>query len=85
LIKNTEALKGSKKRDLVFTRVFDAPVDQVWKAWTDSEEVKRWWGSGGFTCSVPKMDFREAGRSLVCMQAPKEFHSGQPASLVRGP
>jgi uncharacterized protein YndB with AHSA1/START domain len=66
---NTE----TKKRDLIITRVFDAPVEQVWKAWSDSEQVMRWWGPNGFTCPVAKMDFREGGTSLVCMRAPKEF------------
>jgi uncharacterized protein YndB with AHSA1/START domain len=65
--------KSGKKRDLVFTRIFDAPVERVWKAWTDPEQVMRWWGPNHFTCPVAKMDFREGGRSLVCMRAPKEF------------
>lgn len=62
-----------KKRDLVVTRVFNAPVKQVWKAWSDPALVMRWWGPTGFTCPVAKMDFREGGTSLVCMRAPKEF------------
>lgn len=62
-----------KKRDVVVTRVFDAPVEQVWKAWSDSEQVMRWWGPEGFTCTLAEMDFREGGTSLVCMRAPKEF------------
>jgi|SoiMetStandDraft_2_1073263.scaffolds.fasta_scaffold07694_5 uncharacterized protein YndB with AHSA1/START domain len=68
-----KALKSGKKRDLVFTRVFDAPVERVWQAWTDPEQVMRWWGPNGFSCPVAKMDFREGGTSLVCMRAPKEF------------
>ena len=62
-----------KKRDLVVTRVFGAPVEQAWKAWVDPEYVMQWWGPEGFTCPVAKMDFREGGTSLVCMRAPKEF------------
>jgi uncharacterized protein YndB with AHSA1/START domain len=62
-----------EKRDLVITRVFDAPVEQVWKAWSDSEYVMRWWGPMGFTSPLARMDFREGGTSLVCMRAPKEF------------
>jgi uncharacterized protein YndB with AHSA1/START domain len=62
-----------KKRNLVLTRVFDAPVEQVWKAWTDPRYVMQWWGPKGFTCPVAKMDFHEGGISLVCMRAPKEF------------
>jgi uncharacterized protein YndB with AHSA1/START domain len=62
-----------KKRNLVVARVFNAPVEQVWKAWTDPEYVRRWWGPTGFTCPIAKMDFREGGISLVCMQAPQEY------------
>jgi len=62
-----------KKRDVVVTRVFDAPVDLVWKAWVEPEMVKQWWGPEGFTCTLAEMDFREGGTSLVCMRAPMEF------------
>ncbi|RPJ50869.1 MAG: SRPBCC domain-containing protein [Chloroflexi bacterium] len=59
--------------NMVLTRVFNAPVEEVWKAWSDSEQVMRWWGPNGFTAPVARMDFREGGTSLVCMRAPKEF------------
>jgi uncharacterized protein YndB with AHSA1/START domain len=61
---------------MAVTRVFDAPVEQVWKAWSESEAVKRWWGPTGFTCPVARMDFREGGTSLVCMRAPAEYGGG---------
>jgi uncharacterized protein YndB with AHSA1/START domain len=64
---------SSKKRDLVFTRVFDAPVELVWKAWTDPQHVMQWWGPTGFTSPLANMDVREGGTSFVCMRAPKEF------------
>jgi uncharacterized protein YndB with AHSA1/START domain len=69
--------QSSHKKDLVVTRVFDAPIDQVWKAWSESELVKRWWGPAGFTSPVAKMDFRDGGVSLVCMRAPngQEFYN----------
>jgi uncharacterized protein YndB with AHSA1/START domain len=62
-----------KKRDLVVTRVFDAHLEQVWKAWSEPKYVMQWWGPTGFTCPLAEMDFREGGTSLVCMRAPKEF------------
>jgi uncharacterized protein YndB with AHSA1/START domain len=61
----------TKTRDLILTRTFDAPVESVWKAWSDSEHVKRWWGPTGFSAPVAKMDFREGGSSLVCMRSPQ--------------
>lgn len=36
--------KKPESRDLVITRIFDAPVELVWKAWTDPKEIKKWWG-----------------------------------------
>jgi uncharacterized protein YndB with AHSA1/START domain len=63
----------SKTHNMVLTRVFDAPVEQVWKAWSEADQVKKWWGPTGFTCPVADMDFREGGTSLVCMKAPAEY------------
>ncbi len=63
---NTEA----EKHDLVVTRTFDASVTQVWKAWTDSDTLKQWWGPEAFTCPVAEMDVRVGGISLVGMSSP---------------
>src|SRR6266849_4263098 len=60
-------------RDLVVTRVFDAPIELVWQAWTEPEHVKQWWGPDYFTSPSTEIDFRVGGTSLVCMRAPKEF------------
>lgn len=59
-----------EQRDLVLTRVFDAPIDLVWRAWTEPDYVKRWWGPTGFTAPVAEIDLREGGRALVCMSSP---------------
>jgi uncharacterized protein YndB with AHSA1/START domain len=64
---------NSSTRDLVVTRVFDAPVELVWKAWTNSEYIMRWWGPDYFTSPSAKIDLRVGGTSLVCMRAPKDF------------
>jgi uncharacterized protein YndB with AHSA1/START domain len=64
---------SSKTRDLIVTRVFDAPIELVWKAWTNPEHIMRWWGPEGFTSPSAVIDFREGGMALVCMRAPKEF------------
>lgn len=61
----------NEKRDLVVTRVFDAPVEQVWRAFVEPEYVKRWWGPYGFTCPVARMDVRVGGTSLVTMSSPE--------------
>lgn len=55
---------------MLTTHRFDAPVEQVWNAWRDSDQVKQWWGPTGFTAPVADIDFREGGTSLVCMRTP---------------
>ena len=55
---------------MVVTRVFDAPRELVWKAWTDPKYVMQWWGPKGFTSPVCKIDFRVGGKFLFCMRTP---------------
>src|SRR6204780_772836 len=55
---------------MVVTRIFDAPRELVWKAWTDPKYIMQWWGPKGFTAPVCEMDFRVGGKLLCCMNAP---------------
>lgn len=54
---------------MVITRIFDAPRELVWKAWTDPELVKKWWGPKIFKAPHVSIDFRVGGKYLFCMQA----------------
>jgi uncharacterized protein YndB with AHSA1/START domain len=67
----TEKNQNSGERDLVITRIFDAPRELVWKAWTDPELVKHWWGPKGFKSPVSKIDLRVGGVYLNCMRSPE--------------
>ncbi len=58
------------KREIVITRIFDAPRELVWKAWTEPERVMRWWGPREFTSPECKIDFRVGGVYLFCMKSP---------------
>lgn len=62
---------NSQQHDLVISRVFDAPIEQVWQAWVDPAAVRQWWGPLGFSAPVAEMDFRVGGTSLVCMSSPE--------------
>jgi len=48
---------------LVITRLFEAPRELVFKAWTEPESVAQWWGPRGFTSAVQELDIRPAARS----------------------
>ncbi len=56
--------------DFVITRVFDAPRDLVWKAFTESARLARWWGPKGFTVFSCKLDLRPGGLFHYGMRAP---------------
>jgi uncharacterized protein YndB with AHSA1/START domain len=53
---------------VVIERSFDAPVDLIWQMWTDPEHFKAWYGPGGATIPVAKMDVRVGGARLLCME-----------------
>lgn len=63
----------TKTYSMVATRVFNAPIASVWKAWSDADQVMKWWGPIGFTSPSCDMNFKVSGVTLVCMRAPKEY------------
>jgi uncharacterized protein YndB with AHSA1/START domain len=70
-------LRKTEGKGLTLTRIFDAPRSLVWKAWTDPELLKRWWGPKIFTAPVIKVDLRTGGKYLFAMRDPdgKDFWS----------
>ena len=54
----------------VISRVFDAPRDLVWKAWTQAERLKQWFGPKGFTMVYCKLDLCPGGIFHYCLRGP---------------
>lgn len=52
------------------TRLFDAPRELVWKAWTDPKMMAQWFGPRGFTSTVPELDVRVGGALRIVMHGP---------------
>jgi uncharacterized protein YndB with AHSA1/START domain len=57
-------------REFVISRVFDAPRELVWKAWTEPARMARWWGPHHFTNPVCELDVRPGGAFRIVMRAP---------------
>jgi uncharacterized protein YndB with AHSA1/START domain len=66
----TGAMPGAQDRVLLFTRVFNAPRDVVFRAWTDPEQLVQWWAPEGFTVAFLEMDVRPGGAWRKCMRSP---------------
>ena len=57
-------------RELIITRTLNAPVDLVWKVWTNAEHIKNWWGPNGFTNTIHKMEVKTGGEWDFVMHGP---------------
>ncbi len=57
--------------DLSMSRRVAAPPEQVWRAWSDPDHLRRWWGPDGFTVPVAEVDLTVGGHTLVGMRAPE--------------
>src|SRR5262245_64936028 len=69
--KNTGVSPASTAdRELIFTRIFDAPRELVFAAWTDPQHLAQWWGPQGFTTTIHEMDVRPGGVWRLTMHGP---------------
>ncbi len=59
-----------KDREILATRVLDAPRELVWKAWTDPKQIGEWWGPQGFTTTIRQMDLKPNGVWRFVMHGP---------------
>lgn len=59
------------ERVFMAERVFNAPRERVFAAFSQSEHLKQWWGPKRWTLPVSKMDFRAGGSWHYCMKGPE--------------
>jgi len=59
-----------KPNEYRLIRIYDAPVKDVWDAWTDLEQVAQWWGPRGFSITTQSKDFRTGGTWKYMMHGP---------------
>ena len=57
-------------QEFVISRVFDAPRELVWKAFTEPQRMKEWWGPKGVTITKSEMDLRPGGSYHYAMRTP---------------
>ena len=58
-------------REIIITRIIDAPRELVFKAWTNPGHLMRWWAPKGCTTPFCKVDLRPGGRFHYCMRLPE--------------
>lgn len=60
----------NNSNELVLTRVFDAPVNLVWDAWTDPKKTAKWWGPRGFSITTKSKDLKPGGKWIYTVHGP---------------
>ena len=68
--KETIYTKDAANKKISVVREFEAPVEKVWKAWTESELLDQWWAPKPWKANTQSMDFREGGTWLYYMEGP---------------
>jgi uncharacterized protein YndB with AHSA1/START domain len=58
------------ERELVLTRLIDAPRDKLFRAWTTPELLKQWFAPLPWTTPAAELDVRPGGANLIVMRGP---------------
>ena len=87
MAEKTDAPTRTAERELVITRVFDAPRDLLWKAWTERDHVLKWLGPKQFTALDFELDPRPGGAWHSRMRGPDgvEYSNGGTVREVEEP
>jgi len=63
-------MSNLKNRTLSLEKIFDAPIELVWEAWTNSEHIVKWWAPPGMDLKVIEHDFKVGGKWKYAMPMP---------------
>lgn len=66
----TKSLEPESERQIISIRVFDAPRELVWRAWTEPEHLIKWWGPKGFTNTFQEFNLKPGGVWKYVMHGP---------------
>ena len=64
---NTDVFTAERQKTITIKRTFNLPLNTVWRAWSEPESLKQWWGPEGYTCPDCTIDFRVGGKYLNSM------------------
>ncbi len=67
----TEFVTDLQNKKVTITRAFDAPLENVWRAWTERDLLDQWWAPKPFIAKTKSMDFKVGGRRFYAMVSPK--------------
>ena len=73
----TSVVKDAVARTMTITARFDAPIERVWRLWSDPRQLERWWGPPGYPATVTEHDLVPGGTVAYAMTDPNgDQHTG---------
>ncbi len=67
--KSNEAAVAGKQKAVSIKKAFNLPLNIVWKAWSEPESFKKWWGPDDYTCPDCTIDFKPGGKCVASMES----------------
>jgi uncharacterized protein YndB with AHSA1/START domain len=80
----------SSPQEIISARIVNAPVEAVYEAFANPDQLKNWWGPSGFTNTIHEFDLRPGGHWRLTMHGPEKgnyenasvFHTVEPLQKV---
>ena len=79
----TDFTTSSPDREIVTSRIVNAPIELVYRAWTEPEHLKNWWGPAGFTNTFKEFDLRVGGKWSFIMHGPQKGNYANECEFTR--
>ena len=67
----TRVIKNLQEKSILVSRVLNAPLENVWRAYTESEFLDQWWGPAPWRAETKSLDFKPGGYWLYAMVGPE--------------
>ena len=79
----TEIINTTPDCEIVSSRIFDTGINKLFRAWSDPNHLKNWWGPKGFTNTFNEFDFRVGGRWRFIMHAPDKGNFNNECEFIK--
>ena len=79
----TEILHSTPESEIVSSRIFNTNRETLFRAWSDPNHLKNWWGPKGFTNTFNEFDFREGGNWSFIMHGPDKGNYANECEFIK--
>lgn len=79
----TEIITTTSECEIISSRIFSFPRELVFRAWSEPDHLKNWWGPAGFTNTFIEFDFRVGGKWIFIMHGPDKGNYANECEFIK--